>query len=455
MDTIKTIIMAGGRGTRLANKSQVGGTVVPKPLVPVDGMPILEREITVLREQGFTDIIMTVSYLGEAIKKYFGDGSKVSPVTGKPFGVRIQYFEEKQPLGNAGALLFLRDLLREDFLLLNADLLFDVDLRRLVDFHHRHMALVTLLTHANDHPYDSGLIVCDEHNMVERWLTKEDVRPKFYRNCVNAGIHVLSPKVLDMCGIKLENVGQVDSFTGKDFKVDLDRQLLKPLAGHGGMYVYDSPEYVRDMGTPERLKQAEIDVRNGLVSKKSLRKMQRAIFLDRDGTINKYKGYLTKAEDFELLPGVAEAIRKINLSGYLCIVVTNQPAIARGEMTAEALREIHQKMETLLGEQEAYIDGVYYCPHHPDRGFPGEVSELKIDCDCRKPKPGLLHQAAEKYNIDLSKSWMVGDSWRDVECGRQGGTYTCELSGDENHGAGNADMVCKDLLEAVSRIIEE
>lgn len=354
---IKTIIMAGGRGTRLVNQSRVGETVVPKPLVSVDGMPILEREIAVLREQGFKDIIITVSYLGEAIKEYFGDGSKVSPVTGKPFGVSIQYFEEKQPLGNAGALLLLREVLKEDFLLLNADLLFDVDLHRLVDFHHRQKALATLLTHANDHPYDSGLIVCDEHQVVERWLTKEDVRPKYYNNCVNAGIHVLSPKVLDMCEIKPEDVGQVDSATGKVFKVDLDRQLLKPLAGHGGLYVYDSPEYVRDMGTPERLEQAEIDVRNGLVSRKSLRNPQRAIFLDRDGTINTYKGYLTKAEDFELLPGVAEAIRKINLSGYLCIVVTNQPAIARGEMTAEDLREIHQKMETLLGGRGRILTG--------------------------------------------------------------------------------------------------
>lgn len=447
--------MAGGRGTRLADKSFWGDVVVPKPLVPIDGVPILERELQVLKEQGFTDIIITVSYLGDAIKSYFGDGSGVSPVTGESFGVIIKYFEEEQPLGNGGALFFLRaNELREDFLLLNADLLFDVDLHRLVDFHHSHNALVTLLTHANDHPYDSGLIICDDKHMVKRWLTKEDVRPEFYNNCVNAGIHVISPKALDMSGINPNDVGKVDGSTGKAFKVDLDRQILKPLASRGGMYVYDSPEYVRDMGTPERLQQAEIDIRNKLVSNKSLRNVQRAIFLDRDGTMNKYKGYLTKLEDFELLPGVAEAVRMINLSGYLCIVITNQPAVARGELSLEELRVIHRKMETRLGEQGAYIDALYYCPHHPDKGFQGEVPELKIDCSCRKPKAGLLQLAATKYNIDLSKSWMIGDSWRDVECGKNGGTYTCELMDEVKEETSKADMVCNDLLEAVNIILE-
>lgn len=257
---------------------------------------------------------------------------------------------------------------------------------------------------------------------------------------------------MDNSGIDAHLIGQVDAATGKAFKVDLDRQILKPLAGEGGMYVYDSPEYVRDMGTPERLSQAELDVRNGLVSGKSLRHPQKAIFLDRDGTINEYKGYLTKSADFELLPGVAEVVRKINLSGYLCIVVTNQPAIARGEMTAEDLSEIHRKMETLLGEQGAYVDGIYYCPHHPDKGFPGEVEALKIDCSCRKPKPGLLYKAAEEYNIDLAQSWMIGDSWRDVECGKQGGTHSCLLSGEEKQEGVAADIICKNLFEAVDSI---
>ena len=126
------------------------------------------------------------------------------------------------------------------------------------------------------------------------------------------------------------------------------------------------------------------------------------MFLDRDGTINIEKGFLTDAEDFELIEGAAKAIRTINQSEYLAVVCTNQPVIARGECTFNKLREIHDKMETLLGQEGAYLDAIYYCPHHPDKGFEGERPEYKIDCDCRKPNDGLLRKAAADFNIDLS-----------------------------------------------------
>lgn len=132
-------------------------------------------------------------------------------------------------------------------------------------------------------------------------------------------------------------------------------------------------------------------------------------------------GFLRNIEDFELIEGVAEAIKFINQSGYLAIVVTNQPVIARGEVTWEELNEIHKKMATLLGKEGAYVDGIYICPHHPDKGFEGERPEYKIDCNCRKPKPGLLLQAAKDFNIDLSESYMIGDSHRDVEAGENAG----------------------------------
>ena len=144
---------------------------------------------------------------------------------------------------------------------------------------------------------------------------------------------------------------------------------------------------------------------------------QKAVFLDRDGTINKYVGFLTKPEDFELVPGVAEAIRMINNSGFLTIVVSNQPVIARGDCSFEELQIIHNKMETLLGNEGAFVDAIYYCPHHPDKGFEGERPDYKFECSCRKPMPGLLLQAAKDWNIDLSQSYMIGDSERDVKAG--------------------------------------
>ena len=131
---------------------------------------------------------------------------------------------------------------------------------------------------------------------------------------------------------------------------------------------------------------------------------------------------------------MSEAIKLINQSGYLAIVVTNQPVIARGEVTWDELHEIHRKMETLLGKDGAYIDGIYICPHHPDKGFEGERPEYKIDCDCRKPKPGLLLQAAQDYNIDLTQSYMIGDSERDVEAGINAGCLmSIKVDSNKNH----------------------
>ena len=301
---------------------------------------------------------------------------------------------------------------------MNADAAFDVDFNRMVAFHQNHGGLVTLFTHPNSHPYDSGLVIADENGHVEKWLAKEDERPQWYDNRVNAGLHVIDPKALDI-SLKSLEINKESGFP--QGKVDLDRQILKPLCGSNLMFCYDSPEYVKDMGTPERFHQVEADYKNGVVQAKNLTNKQKAIFLDRDGTINKYVGFLRNIDDFELIEGVAEAIKLINQSGYLAIVVTNQPVIARGEVTWDELNEIHKKMATLLGKEGAYVDGIYICPHHPDKGFEGERPEYKIDCDCRKPKPGLLLQAAKDFNIDLSESYMIGDSRRDVEAGKNAG----------------------------------
>lgn len=421
-----TVIMAGGIGSRISELFPD----IPKPLIPIDEIPVLEREICSLRDQGFTDMVFTVSYMYEKIEEHFGDGSR--------FGVKIEYFVEEAPLGNAGA-LFKLDL-NEDFLLLNADAIFDVDFNRMVRFHKEHGGLVTLFTHPNSHPYDSGLILADESGRVQKWLSSDDERSDYYKNRVNAGLHIISPRVLEKSGILGEKVGSVGE-DGKIIKVDLDRQLLKPLAEKGNIFCYDSPEYVKDMGTPERYYEVQEDFKNGIVEAKNLKNKQKAIFFDRDGTINKYVGFLRDIDEFELLPGVTEAISVINKSGYLAIVITNQPVIARGEVTVEQLDMIHNKMETLLGQKGAYIDGLYYCPHHPHKGYEGEVVELKIDCDCRKPKPGMILKAAEDFNIDLAQSWMIGDGDNDICAGLAAGCNVARVD-EEN-----------DFLSIVKRIM--
>lgn len=439
---MKTVIMAGGKGTRISELYPN----IPKPMIPIDGIPVLEREINSLKKQGFTDIIITVSHMGNVIMDYFGSGEK--------FGVSIEYYNEKTPLGNAGALFKLRDKLKDDFLLLNADAVFDVDFKRMVKFHKSTKGLVTLFSHPNSHPYDSGLLITDENNAVLKWLTKEDERPTFYKNRVNAGLHVISPKVLDMLNIDADKIGTENPITKKILKIDLDRQLLKPLAGTGKMFCYDSPEYVKDMGTPERFYSVVKDYSDGIVEEKNLKNKQKAIFLDRDGTINVYKGFIRNIQDFELLPDTEKAIEKINKSGFLCIVITNQPVIARGEVTVKQLNQIHNKMETLLGKGGAYIDGLYFCPHHPHKGYEGEIAELKIECECRKPKPGMILKAAEDFNIDISQSYMVGDSENDILAGKNAGCKTILINGENNNYNYGQDMEVRNLMEFVEYLIE-
>lgn len=419
---MKTVIMAGGKGTRIASVN----ALVPKPMIEVAGKPVLLWQIECLKRQGLNDFIFVTGHLGDVVENYFGDGSA--------FGIKIEYYREKEPLGTAGALYFLQDRLSEDFLLLNGDIIFDADISRLAAAHKENKkkgAYATIFTHPNDHPFDSGLISADGNGKVTEWLHKEDARG-WHVNRVNAGIHMLSPELPRM--IKAGS------------KTDLDRDLLRPLVSEGRLYAYDSPEYVKDMGTPERYAEVSADILSGKVRARNLSEKQLAVFLDRDGTINKYAGFVRRPEELELCDGTAEAVKAINASGRLAIVVTNQPVIARGEVTREGLSEIHAKMETLLGEKGAYIDRLYYCPHHPHSGYEGEIKELKIDCECRKPKPGMLFKAASELNIDLSRSWMIGDGENDRECAKRAG---CRFAGIGIDG----DVTGRDLSECVGMIL--
>ena len=411
---MKVVIMAGGMGTRIASiKSDV-----PKPMIEICGKPILQWQIENLKSNGLTDITLVIGHLGHVIQDFFKDG--------RNFGVNISYFVEDHPLGTAGALFKMPEL-TEDFLLLCGDVMIDVDFNRFIHFHQRNHARASLMVHPNGHPYDSSLLVTEtlspqekgglpiETHRVTGWLNKEDSRT-YYKNRVNAGIEIISPQLL---------AETMKNFTPRHpetpDKIDLDRDVLKPNIKSGHIFAYDTPEYIKDMGTPDRYYEVEQDLQSGKVSARNLSKRQKAIFLDRDGTINVYKGFLTKAEYFELIPGAAEAIKLINRSGFLTIVVSNQPIIARGECTFAELQTIHNRMETLLGQEGAFVDAIYYCPHHPDKGFEGERPEYKIDCNCRKPKSGLFLQAAKDWNIDLSASYMIGDSERDVEAGNAAG----------------------------------
>ena len=414
---MKAIILAGGRGSRMAGLFDG----VPKALVPVSGVPVLQRQLQTLRREGVRDVVLVCGYLAQQIKDFCGDGER--------FGMRIGYFTETQPLGTAGA-LFRMDL-REDFLLLNGDLVFDVDLGGMLDFHMRRAALATLFAHPSTHPSDSMWIGTDADARVTAFC-RADERPVFAHNLSNAGIAILSPQLLAQC-------------TPRE-TMDLDRDVLQPNVKEGRIFAYRSCEYVKDMGTPQRLAEVGRDFARGLPEKRQKSRPKSAVFLDRDGTLNKYKGYIAEPEELELIDGAAEAVRRINESGHLAVLATNQPVVARGGCTMETLDEIHCRLEALLGAQGAYLDAVYVCPHHPDKGFSGENPALKINCGCRKPKPGMLLRAAEELHIDLSASYMVGDTERDVQTAKNAGCRPVLLSDRPDDPASSGAQVFPDLL---------
>ena len=428
MVNTNAVIMAGGKGTRLGNLVHE----IPKPMVKLDNKSILERQIETLKASNILDITIVVGYLGNVIKAYFKDGSS--------FGVNINYIEETEPLGSAGSLYYLKDKMKNDFVLLFGDLIEDIDFEKMINFHKVNNALITLFSHPNSHPFDSDLLIVDENNIVKAIDSKHNVRNYFYHNLVNAGIYIVSPKALEYFD-KLE-------------KKDMEKDFINGLIPTNRVFSYSSSEYVKDAGTIDRLQSVTNDIKNNIVSNKNISHPQKAIFLDRDGTINIHRGHLSDINQFELLPHAAEAIKKINEAGYLAIVITNQPVISRGDLTFKGLDEIHKKMETLLGKEGAYLDAIYFCPHYPESGFPGEVKELKIDCDCRKPKIGMLLKAQKRFNIDFSKSWFIGDADLDILCGQNANCKTAMILGPKNKDA-KPDIIGDSLYECVNKILEK
>lgn len=383
---MKAYISAGGKGTRLKSLTC---DVIPKPMAEIAGIPVIERAIINLKKHGVTEITVSVGYLSQIIKDYLKDGSKQ--------GVKIDYITEEIPLGSGGALYYLKGKYDEDFILCSGDTVFDVDVKKMLSYHKRKNAAVTMLTHPNSHPYDSDVITTDGFGRVIGIDKKGNVRNYYYKNNVNAGFFIINPRALD--------------FFSSPKQINLEHDFIASLISQGErVYAYKSPEFIKDVGTPERFSKTEKEIKAGMPEKRCLKNKQKAIFLDRDGTINVYKGFVGKANEIELLPDVAEAIAKINDSEYLAVIISNQPVIARGEASKKDVEECFAKIETLLGEKGSYIDGVYYCPHHPHGGFKGEVKRLKKTCDCRKPAIGLLKKAAKDFNLDLSQCYMIGDS---------------------------------------------
>ncbi len=426
-------ILAGGMGTRLRSRSDD----LPKPMTPVLGKPVLQYQVELCRSFGFTNIVLLVHHKYEKIFEYFQYGSN--------FGVSLTYAIEDTPLGTAGALRAALHLLDDRFLLLYGDTFMDVDLRRMWNAHERSGANATLFLHPNDHPQDSDLVEIDMNSAVRAIHPYPHSDGLELRNLVNAALYVL-------------NRSGLEDITLPDGKVDIAKHMFPQMLKLGyHLYGYVSPEYIKDMGTPERLDKVEHDFVAGLPERLSGRKLRGAVFLDRDGTIIQEINHLKLPDQVVLLTDADVAIRRLNRAGMLAVVVTNQPVVARGEVSLEGLYRIHARLEAQLGAGGSFVDGIYFCPHHPDKGFQGEVPELKIHCNCRKPEIGMIDQGCSDFGISRQDSWIVGDTTADIEAGRRAGLRTMLVR--TGHAGADAkykvrpDYTAPNLLDAVEWIL--
>jgi histidinol-phosphate phosphatase family protein len=431
----QVVILAGGAGTRL--KTVTGD--LPKPLAEVSGSTLLGRQFEMIASAGIRDVVVLSGYGAERIADYCGDGCKWS--------LNIRCIAEQSSRGTAGAVLDALDQLERHFVVMYGDTVLDVDLHRFLAAHQRQGADATMFLHPNDHPFDSDIVEVDSDDFVSRLHPYPHPPGLELPNLVNGALYVVERDSLT-------------TLTALPEKPDFAKHVF-PLMLTRGMRIfgYRSPEYIKDAGTPERLAKVARDIESGRVAQLSFRNRAAAIFLDRDGVLNDNDGYVTRAGDFRLFPGVAASVARLNYSPYRSVVITNQPVIARGDCTEEELARVHAKLDWALALEKGYVDRLYYCPHHPDGGFDGEVAHLKISCSCRKPETGLVDRAAQELGLDLGRSWFIGDSTTDMELARRCGLrfmlVRTGLAGRDGKYPGRPDFVAMDLNAALGFILDD
>jgi mannose-1-phosphate guanylyltransferase/phosphomannomutase len=397
---MRAAIVAGGLGTRASGMT---AGRIPKALLPVAGVPVIFRQMRVLRREGVTEVDVLAGHLGDQLEKALAPEAAA-------LGLALRIIVERTPLGTAGCLTTLSPS-ADDLLIVYGDILFDISLAPLYEFHRRQRAVVTLVAHPNDHPRTSDLIVEDD-GLVKKILPYRQPREDDQRNLVPTGIYVASPAFFT----------QIEP--GK--KADMIQDLLPALIESGAkLAVYNSPEYLRDVGSAARHELAERDLIAGRVEAMNKAHPRPAIFFDCDGVLNEEPGGqgVVTADDVKIIPGAGAAVRRAREASLLTVAITNRPQVAKGFVTFEGLSRILGRLEAQLAEDGGVLDRIYFCPHHPEAGFPGEVSALKVRCECRKPGTLLLRQALTELPIDRRRSALIGDSLRDIGAARGVGVW--------------------------------
>ena len=388
--TVQAVILCGGKGTRL-------GTLTinsPKPMVVVDGEPFLTTVIRNIARFGVTEVLLLAGYLGEQVSQRYDNlriGNTVCKVLVEPHA-----------LGTGGALNYFKDFLDDEFFLLNGDTFFDINLIKFLRTSRASEKTITMALSCSADGDRYGTVVCE--NGLVRLFAEKSTEVK--SNLINAGIYFIKKKVFDY----------YPKYSGGR-EISLEREILPELLKEGEIAAYSSEcnRYFIDIGVPESLKNARSNFRKSL--------MRRAVFFDRDNTLNIDRGYTHKSTDLMWMAGAKEAISAFNSAGFYVFVVSNQSGVGRGFYTYEDAIDFHVKMNAELGEIGANIDDFVMCPHIPNKqGDP--------TCLCRKPNIGMLDLLIQRWSIQLSGSLMVGDSDTDKEFANSAGLSFVRADGD-------------------------
>jgi len=381
------VVLAGGKGTRLKRilkkKSKVLIKINKKTLLEnIFNQFINIKKKLVLINKNQNDII---NFLKKSNKNNF--------------------LIEEEPLGDGGCLNLLKcqkEFKNLFFLVVPGDLLINANINNFIHFHLKKKSDLTFWCHPTNHVLDSDLINCNTDGKLIKFYDKPHLKDNL-SNLSLTGIYIIRGKLLKFLDSKTKPLSSRFFF----------KKLLKK---NVKAYCYISRDYIKDVGVPDRLKKVRNNIKkNNNNFYKSSQKVP-AIFLDRDGVINKENNGELYSNPLNILPGVITALKKINESKYLSIVITNQPSIAKGFLTIKKFDDLTNKFNFFISSKGCFVNKIYYCPHHPNKGFKGEITKLKIICNCRKPKIGLITKAVKDLNIDLKNSIFIGNSLSDYQC---------------------------------------
>lgn len=408
-------ILVGGLGTRLRPLTYK----IPKPLIKINKRPFIFYLLSKLSSLGIKEVTLLVGYKADKIRRYCGNGKK--------FGLKISYSEEKEPLGTGGALLNAFSSTTKPVLMLNGDSYFDFDLKKFLKFHNEKNALISIYALEGELA-DRGALVLEKNGQVKEFLEKQ----KSGYGLFNAGAYLFDPRAIrEMHSLVAKGLIK------KTFSIEKD--IFPIFAAKKKLFAYVDRGYFLDIGTFQSLQQANEFFKNR-------EKGKLAIFLDRDGVINKHRSdYVKSPEEFIFEDKAVEGLKELSKLGIPLFIVTNQSVVGRGIISKEMLKRIHKKMLSVFKKNTIKIKGIFVCPHRPED-----------NCSCRKPKPGMLFTIQKKFRIDLSRSYLIGDSSADVAMGNSVGCKTIllkkGLEGEDGKYSTTPSFVVDDLLIAAHLI---